>query len=209
MEDVKLLYVEDSKASQRLFESIAAPIAEYYTASSLEEARQLIESHRFTFFVLDYNLPDGNALEFVGQLRADPRYSHTPIILYTACLDQDMEFLAMKSGVNESLAKPMHALDLRQHIVKLIATPSAVKTVRRNLIQMTCYSWCADGKYHGYSADFNHHIENESHQAVREQMHEFLRQKLQAVDDPDQYPRDIDVFKCIIEMDVDDFKASA
>ncbi len=210
MEDVKLLYVEDSKSLQRLFESVVAPIAEYYASSSLEEARQVIGSHQINFFVLDYNLADGNGLELAAELRADPRYSKTPIILYTACLDQDLEYRAMKCGVNVSLAKPMNPIDLREHIVNLIETPTAVKRVQRNLVQMNCYSWSADGKHHAFSADFNHHIENKSRQAAQERMHEFLRQKLQTAHDPDQYPRDVEVFRCIIELDAaDDLKASA
>ena len=209
MDDVKLLYVEDSKASQRLLESAVAPFADCYMASSLEEARKLTASRQFTFFVVDYNLPDGNGLELVAELRADSRYAQTPIILYAAGLDQDLEFRAMTTGVNESHPKPMHMLELREHIVRLIETPSAIKKVRRELIQMVCYSWCADGKHHVFSADFNHHIEGDSPKEVRVQMHHFLEQQLQALDDPRQYPIDVETFKCVIEMKMDDSKASA
>lgn len=205
----QLLYVEDSKVTRRLFESAMSPIAECYLASSLEEARQLLTSHQFTFFVIDYGLPDGDGLELVRQLRADSRYAKTPIILFSAMLDEDLAFRAMKAGVNNSFAKPMSMLELREHIVDLIATPTTFKRVRRQLIQMTCSLWFADGKYHAFSPDFNHHIEGDSSEVVRQQMHNYLEQKLQSIEDSGQYPIDVETFKCLIEMDMDDLKASA
>ena len=115
----------------------------------------------------------------------------------------------MKAGFNDSFSKPMNMLELRERIVDLIETPTDVKKVQRQLIQMTCFLWHADGKCHAFSADFNHHIEGDSSEEVRQQMHQYLEQKLKSSEDPTQYPLAVDTFKCIVEMNIDDLKASA
>jgi len=206
MDDIQLLYVEDSKASQKLLVSAMLSIADCYQAMSLGEARELLATHQFTIFVIDYYLPDGDGLELVAQLRADPHYAKTPIILYSAGLDEDLAFRAMKMGVNDSFAKPINMLDLRDHIVNLVETPTTIKNVRRKLIQMTCSLWFADGIYHAFSVDFNHHIDDVSEQVVRQKMRDYIEINLQSSDDPDQYPVDVEMFKCIVEMEGDDLR---
>jgi len=199
MEEINLLYVDKSKIAQRLLTQGLEQIANITTASSLTEAREAIGAQAFNFFILDHELPDGNGLEFAREVRNLPDHGHTPIILYTASLNNELEYRAMQAGINEGLAKPINMLDMMQHVARQAEVPS-IKKVRRQLLQVSCFSWVADDIYHEYSPDLGLLLTGDNKQALREQMHAVLEEHILAKPDPSQYPADIEVYKQVIEL---------
>ena len=199
MEEINLLYVDKSKIAQRLLAQGLERIANITAACSLAEARQAIGSQAFNFFILDYELPDGDGLSFAAELRELPEHAHTPIILYTASLNNELEYRAMRVGINEGLAKPINMLDMMQHVAGQAEVPS-IKKVRRELLQVSCFSWVADGSFHEYSPDLALLLTGDNRQALREQMHAALEEHILAKADPSQYPADIEVYKHVIEL---------
>ena len=200
MEDTRLLYVEDSRVSQKMLERVMSQIADVVLASDLAEARQAIGSQDFTFFILDYELPDGDGLQLARELRAAPRHAETPIILYCSSLNNELEYEAMVAGVNESVKKPMDMLELRERVVQLIELPT-VKQVRRQLLQMTCFVWRSGGKWHEYSPDLDLHLDGESEDELHDRMHAKLQRHVQDASDPGQSSADVRVFKHVIPLD--------
>ncbi len=199
MDEINLLYVDKSKIAQRLLNNGLEQIANITTASSLAEAREALASQEFNFFILDYELPDGDGLQFATELRARPDHAHTPIILYTASLNNELEYRAMRAGINEGLAKPIDMLDMMQHVAGQAEVPS-IKNIRRQLLQLSCFSWNADGQHHEYSPDLGLLITGDDKQTIREQMHAALEEKILAKDDPSRYPADIEVYKHVIDL---------
>ena len=74
-------------------------------AETLEEARTGFQRERPDAVVLDYSLPDGNALELVEELRTS--YSQVPVILLTAHGSIDLAVRAIKEGAENFLTKPV------------------------------------------------------------------------------------------------------
>ena len=183
-----------------MMERVISQIADFVAATDLAAARKVIESERFTFFVLDYELPDGNGLQLARELRADPRYAETPIILYCSSLNNDLEYEAMTIGVNESIKKPMDMLEFREHVVRLIELPT-VKRVRRQLLQMTCLVWKDNGKYYEYSPDLDLRLEGDWEDELRDQMHAKLQQYVLDSDEPGQAAMQVEVFKHVMQLD--------
>ncbi|HLV35280.1 MAG TPA: response regulator [Spirillospora sp.] len=62
--------------------------------------------------LLDIMLPDGNGLEICQQLRADPRWANTPVIIISAHTPP-MTAEATRAGANAYLAKPIRLDALR------------------------------------------------------------------------------------------------
>lgn len=199
MVDVNLLYVDKSKIARNVLVSGLDPIANITGVGSIAEARQAIQSQAFNFFILDYELPDGDGLAFANELRGNPQHAKTPIILYTASLNNELEYRAMRAGINEGLAKPIDMLDMMRHVVQQIEVPN-IKRIKRQLLQLTCFSWNADGKHFEYSPDLNLLLSGEDKKALREQMNSALEQQILAKEDPGQYPADIEVYKHIINL---------
>lgn len=199
MVDVNLLYVDKSKIARNVLVNGLDPIANITGAGSVAEARQAIQAQDFNFFILDYELPDGDGLAFANELRGNPRHAKTPIILYTASLNNELEYRAMRAGINEGLAKPIDMLDMMRHVVQQIELPS-IKRIKRQLLQLTCFSWNADGKHFEYSPDLGLLISGDDKQALRKQMNTALEEKILAKDDPSRYPADIEVYKHVIHL---------
>ena len=199
MGDVNLLYVDKSKIARNLLIKGLDPIANITGAGSLAEAREAIASQAFNFFILDYELPDGDGLILAQELRENPQHAKTPIILYTASLNNELEYRAMQAGINEGLAKPIDMLDMMQRVVQQIEVPS-IKRVKRQLLQLTCFSWKADGKHFEYSPDLNLLLSGDDKRALRQQMNSALEEQIRAKHDPSQYPADIEVYKHIINL---------
>jgi CheY-like chemotaxis protein len=199
MEEINLLYVDKSTIAQRLMTKGLEQIANITGASSLAEARQAIGSQAFNFFILDYELPDGDGLAFASELRDHRDHAHTPIILYTASLNNELEYRAMQAGVNEGLSKPIDMLDMMQHVARQAEVPS-IKKVRRELLQLSCFSWNTDGTYFEYSPDLGLLISGDDKQATRDQMRAALEEQILAKDNPSRYPADIEVYKHVIGL---------
>lgn len=199
MEEVNLLYVDKSKIARKLLADGLDNIANITGAESLAQARELIAKKSFNFFILDFELPDGDGLTLASELRADPKFAKTPILLYTASLNNELEYRAMRAGINEGLAKPINMLDMMRHVVDQIDVPH-VKHVRRQLLQLTCFSWIADGRHFEYSPDLGLLLSGDDKKELRQQMHSALEEKILTKDDPSRYPADIEVYKHVIDL---------
>lgn len=75
------------------------------TSSSLKHAREQAASSDFDVIVLDLQLPDGNALEWIGELKMT--HPDVPVIVVTGTGDIPTAVKAMKSGAENFLTKPV------------------------------------------------------------------------------------------------------
>jgi len=207
MEEINLLYIDKSRIAQKLLATGLEQIANITGVSNLAEARSAVESGAYNFVILDYELPDGDGLSFASWLRENPAHANTPIILYTASLNNELEYRAMQAGINEGLAKPIDMLDMMQHVARQAEVPS-IKKVQRKLLQLSCFSWTAEGKHHEYSPDLGLLISGEDQHAIREQMHAALEEQILAREDPSQYPADIEVYKHVINVPPEEDQAA-
>ncbi len=199
MLEVNLLHIDKSKIARNLLAKGLDSIANISGVGTLAEARQAIADGNFNFFILDNELPDGDGLTFAEEIRKHPDHTKTPIILYTASLNNELEYRAMEAGINEGLHKPIDMFEMMQHVVKQIELPH-VKRVQRQLLQLTCFSWKANGKYHEYSPDLNLLLTGDDRNQLRRQMHVELEEQVLAKDDPSKYPADIEVYKHVVHL---------
>jgi CheY-like chemotaxis protein len=199
MEEINLLYLDKSKIAQRLLASGLEQIANITGVSTVAQAQAAIEAGTFNFIILDNELPDGDGLSFAKTLRQNSAHTHTPIILYTASLNNELEYRAMQAGINEGLAKPIDMLDMMQHVARQAEVPR-IKKISRELLQLSCFSWVANGKHHEYSPDLDLLISGDDQQTIRKQMHAALEEQILARDDPSQYPADIEVYKHVVNV---------
>ncbi len=75
------------------------PIAAY----SLKEAREKLDES-LDVAVLDINLPDGNGLDFLQELKG--RYRELPVIMLTAYTELDNAIKSLREGADDFITKP-------------------------------------------------------------------------------------------------------
>lgn len=110
----KILIIEDDIS---LSEGISLAFKDsgfnFVQAQNLNEARQNIRSTRFDLVILDINLPDGNGLDFLKELR---KSSSIPVIILTA---NDMEtdvVIGLELGADDYITKPFSLMILRARV---------------------------------------------------------------------------------------------
>lgn len=128
----KILIVEDDCALSNGI-SIALRNDEFLfvQARDLRVAWQEVKSTTFDLIILDINLPDGNGLDFLKELR---RSSAVPVIILTANdLETDV-VTGLELGADDYIVKPFSLMILRARVGARLrnGTPPSVDTVQIN-----------------------------------------------------------------------------
>ncbi len=110
----KILLIEDdislSKGISLAFKDSGFAFVQ---AQNLEEARQNSKNTRFDLIILDVNLPDGNGLDFLRELRIS---SAVPVIILTAN-DMETDVVAgLELGADDYITKPFSLMILRARV---------------------------------------------------------------------------------------------
>ncbi|MBL8950761.1 MAG: response regulator [Myxococcaceae bacterium] len=107
-ETLKVLVVEDSKATRELLASALQALAglEVVTVVSGFEALKVLPRHRFALIITDINMPDINGLELINFVKKNPHYKDTPLfVVTTEGRTQDRE-RGLQLGASEYVIKP-------------------------------------------------------------------------------------------------------
>lgn len=70
--------------------------------------------------VLDVNMPDKDGLEVLRELRAEPRFARTPVIMLTVEAGREVIAKALSGRVSDYLIKPLSVAELRKRIARYL-----------------------------------------------------------------------------------------
>ena len=112
--DEKILIVEDDK---KLNDGIRLALKNdsyfFYQCQTLQEARDILNNEEITLILLDVNLPDGNGIDFVREIRKN---SQVPIILLTVNNMEVDIVTGLEAGANDYITKPFSLMVLRARV---------------------------------------------------------------------------------------------
>ncbi len=122
-----MLVVDDSAVIRQLIRvNLELEGFEVVTAADGAECLDVVRAVAPDVVTLDVVMPRLDGLRTAAQLRADPRTSHLPIAIVSACTQLDLE-RGESVGVDGYLAKPFEPMDL----VALVRRLAAGRVVRR------------------------------------------------------------------------------
>ncbi|NPA59024.1 MAG: response regulator [Epsilonproteobacteria bacterium] len=112
----KILVLDDSKTINNLIYSIFKKDFECYRAFNIKEAREILETHKVDYIMLDINLPDGNGYDLVEELQSKN------IKIFVLTTEDDKQFIEMnyQKGIIEYIIKDKAFLHKAKHIPKTI-----------------------------------------------------------------------------------------
>ncbi len=117
----RVLVVDDIRANVKLLE--AKLKAEYYdvvTASSGEEALQVIQDEAPDIILLDIMMPGMDGFEVCRRIRANKETAHLPVVMVTA-LDQPQDKVeGLEAGADDFLTKPVNDTALYSRVKSLV-----------------------------------------------------------------------------------------
>lgn len=106
----KILVVEDDRAlNNGISLALKAESYGFMQAFDLEQARDLIKTQEVCLVILDLNLPDGNGLDFLKEIK---EHMDIPVVILTA-RDQETEIVTgLELGADDYITKPFRPREL-------------------------------------------------------------------------------------------------
>jgi two-component system cell cycle response regulator DivK len=104
----QILIVDDTPLNLKLLSVLlTAKGYEVSTATSAEEANEILRVFRPDLLLLDIRLPGLDGIAFTRQLRADPARAHLIIVAVTASAMRGDEETAIAAGFDGYITKPI------------------------------------------------------------------------------------------------------
>ena len=125
---LRFLVVDDSVTMRRIVLNSLKQIGheEFVEAADGREAlTKLTADDGINFVITDWNMPDVTGLDFVKQVRSNPKYASLPILMVTTRGMKEDIVEALQAKVNNYIVKPFTPQVLREKIEQIIATPVA------------------------------------------------------------------------------------
>lgn len=110
----KIMIVDDEPINVKVARKYLAleGYEDFVTTTDSREALALIEQNRPDLVLLDIMMPHVSGLDILAALRADPRWTHLPVVILTAANDQSTKRRALELGANDFLSKPVDPTEL-------------------------------------------------------------------------------------------------
>jgi len=110
----QILLMEDSPEINTMVQQALNSIAQITWAATIEGARQALKKKTFDLALLDVELPDGNGVEFCGEMqRTNPLI---PIFFLTSHGNLSEKVLGFSAGADDYITKPFNSLELKARV---------------------------------------------------------------------------------------------
>ena len=130
------------------------------TAENAAKALDLLNEKNYNLIISDIMMPDVDGISLVKKLKADINYSHIPIILLSAKIENSTKIEGLRSGADVFIEKPFSTLYLKAQISSLLKNRKAILDVF-NSSPLAPYSTIVTNKSDEYFLNkLNEEIEN-------------------------------------------------
>ncbi len=117
----QILIVEDQAATADLILDVFKE--EGYAVQAVDtlgKARLRLKKQPPELLLLDRNLPDGDGVDLLAEIRNDENISRLPVILLTAMKDVSDKISGLCLGADDYIAKPFHTEELVARVAALL-----------------------------------------------------------------------------------------
>ncbi|MCW2736693.1 adenylate/guanylate cyclase domain-containing response regulator [Nocardioides sp.] len=127
----RVLVVDDQPANVRLLDAILTPLGyDVPTASSGDEALQMIAEDELDLVLLDIVMPGMDGYEVCERIRERPETAYLPVVMVTASGDEQ-KVRALQAGADDFLTKPVNRNELLARVASLTRIKRYQDTIRR------------------------------------------------------------------------------
>lgn len=113
MVKAQILVVEDQAATADLIlDVLKSEGYDAHTVDTLEKARARLKKTPPELMILDRNLPDGDGVDLLAEVRGEEKTSALPVIILTAKKDVADKVAGLKTGADDYVAKPFNTEEL-------------------------------------------------------------------------------------------------
>ncbi len=109
---MKFLIIDDSMVIRNIHKNVLKengfPEADVFEADNGLTALEIAEKQEIGLFLVDWNMPGINGLQFVQKIRSMAKYEQTPIIMVTSEAAKYNVMEAIDAGATNYIVKPIH-----------------------------------------------------------------------------------------------------
>lgn len=108
-----LIVEDDKKLNDGIRLALKNPKDQLIQCRTIQDAREVFQKSKLDLILLDLNLPDGNGMDFLTEIR---KCDQTPIILITANNMETDIVIGLEAGANDYITKPFSLMVLRARV---------------------------------------------------------------------------------------------
>jgi len=117
----KILVVDDDHMTVALISKVLINLGfEVLKAYDGQEALLIIKNNPVDLIILDQMMPRMNGIKACALIKADKRFKHIPVIMFTASADESDRKISEQVGANGYCNKPLDVDVLTQKIHELL-----------------------------------------------------------------------------------------
>lgn len=135
----RILIVDDEPSSVLELAELLDSMGDIHTASSGQQALQLIDSLRPDLVMLDINMPGIDGFEVCQQIRQNPEYCDIAVVFVTAHSQQENEIASLSMGGIDFISKPVdyEVCKLRmQNLLLIQQQKRSLQNAKQDLLQL-------------------------------------------------------------------------
>ena len=153
MQGASILIVDDEEHLQKTL-ALNLKLEQYQTtcASTLKEARSVLEQESIDLIILDLTLPDGDGFDLCKELRQNGM--HQPIIMLTARHFAEDRIFGLEVGADDYICKPF---DLNELLARISSQLRRAKWNKQQISPPESSSASTRAKIGNVVIDFNQH----------------------------------------------------
>lgn len=134
-EAYRVLVIEDDRSQAVFAESIlhGAGMETRWVALAAD-AMDALQDFRPDLVLMDLHLPDASGADLTARIRAEDAYAHLPIVFLTGDPDPETEFVALDSGADDFLSKPIRPRHLISAVQGRVRRARAVRSAQQGTL---------------------------------------------------------------------------
>lgn len=175
----RVLYAEDSVASQALMRRYLKDACEVVIAPTPRVAASMLSNEVFSALITDFMFHDCDALELIQQTRARKSPTEFPIVVVSSSMDKLLATRLLAAGANEVAAKPLHPGEFRALIQRMLDQPFVSKPENRSAC-LPALHWQVSATHHQFCPEFGIAVSGTTSEDATQAMITAIRERIAA-----------------------------
>lgn len=128
----KILVVEDNYELLMLMKFLLSKKYHVITAQNGQQAFDIVRTTDLDIIISDVMMPVMDGFQLVKLIKSNPDYSHLPVILLTARVQESDKITALSIGADEYMPKPFKLKELQLRVDNLVSNRQRVSSEFKN-----------------------------------------------------------------------------
>ncbi len=135
--DTRIFVLEDSRMFREHLEYILErQNYQLLFASTIAEARQILDQEVPDLLLLDIELPDGDGLQLCRELRKRKEFKECPILFISSLTDKETKVQGFQAGADDYVPKPFDELELLARIERHLELARSRQSLEEGLFSL-------------------------------------------------------------------------